>query len=126
MGSCESEGAFTKSDESYNFKHPILLPKDSHLTALIIDHFYLKSGYNGMPYVIKELSKKFFTMGQEKTVKNAIKTRCMACRNRRAGPGVQIMSPLPFARVQSGKRLCQWAVLRTSDGKELIFVNYVF
>ena len=44
-------------------------------------------------------------MGQERTVKHAIKTRCMACRNRRAGPGVQIMSPLPFVRVQLGKRL---------------------
>ena len=54
-----------------------------------------------MPYVIKELRKSFFV----KTVKNAIKTRCMACRKRRAGPGVQIMSPLPLVRVQSGKRL---------------------
>ena len=92
---------------SYNFKHPILLPKDSHLKALIhvIDHFHRKSGHNGMPYVIKELRERFFVMGQERTVKHAIKTRCMACRNRRAGPGVQIMSPLPFVRVQSGKRL---------------------
>ena len=58
-----------------------------------------------MPYVIKQLRKRFFVMGQERTVKNAIKTRCMACRNRRAGPGVQIMGPLPFVRVESGTRL---------------------
>ena len=81
-------GRLQRSDESYNFKHPILLPKDSHLTALIIDHFHRKSGHNGMPYVIKELRERFFVMGQERTVKHAIKTRCMACRNRRAGPGV--------------------------------------
>ena len=33
------EGRLQRSDESYNFKHPILLPKNSHLTALIIDHW---------------------------------------------------------------------------------------
>ena len=58
-------GRLQRSDELYNFKHPILLPKDSHLTALIIDHFHWKSGHNKMPYVIKELRERFFVMGQE-------------------------------------------------------------
>ena len=44
-------------------------------------------------------------MGQEKTVKHLIKTYYMGCRNRRAAPSSQIMSPLPRARVEGGQRL---------------------
>ena len=58
-------GRLQRSDELYNFKHLILLAKDSHLTALIIDYFHRKSGHNGMPYVIKELRERFFVMRQE-------------------------------------------------------------
>ena len=53
----------------------------------------------------KGSARKVLCHGQERTIKNAIKTRCMACRNGRVGPEVQIMSPLPFGRVQSGKCL---------------------
>ena len=85
-------GRFQRSDKLYNFKHLILLSMDSHLAALIIDHFHRKSGHNGMPYVMKELRERFFVMGQERTVKNTIKPQCMACRNRRARSEIQIMS----------------------------------
>ena len=98
-------GRLQRSDEAYDAKHQKILPRNSHLTALIIDHFHRKSGHNGAPYVINELRERFFVVGQERTVKYVIKTRCMSCRNRRAGPGAQIMSPLPSVRTEVGNRV---------------------
>ena len=64
-----------------------------------------KSGHNAAAYVINELRRRFYIVGQERTVKHLIKTYCMGCRNRRAAPSSQIMSPLPRARVEGGQRL---------------------
>ena len=44
-------------------------------------------------------------MVQERTVKHLMKTYCMGCRNRRAAPSSQIMSPLTRARLEGGQRL---------------------
>ena len=66
---------------------------------------HLKSGHNAAAYVIYELRRRFYIVGQERTVKHLIKTYCMGCRNRRAAPSSQIMSPLPRARVEGGQRL---------------------
>ena len=98
-------GRLQRSEEPYDIKHPIVLPKKSHLTTLIVLHWHQKSGHNGAPYVINELRERFYVVGQERTVKYLIKSGCMACRNRRAKPGSQIMSPLPSARVTPGQRL---------------------
>ena len=64
-----------------------------------------KSGHNAAAYVTNELRWRFYIVGQERTVKHLIKTYCMGCRNRRATPSSQIMSPLPRARVEGGQRL---------------------
>ena len=98
-------GRLQRSGKTYDIKHPIVLPRKSHLTSIIVNHLHQKSGHNGAPYVITALRERFYVVGQERTVKRIIKTHCMACRNRRAGPGSQIMSPLPRARVEPGKRL---------------------
>lgn len=98
-------GRLQRSNEPYDFKHPIVLPRDSHLTVLIVDHIHRRSGHNGVSYVMNELREKYYVVGQERTVKRIINTQCMGCRNRRAGPGAQIMSPLPPARVEAGERV---------------------
>ena len=62
-------GRLQRSKEPYDMKHPIILPKKSHLTTLIVLHLDQKSGYNGAPYVINELRERFYVVGQERTVK---------------------------------------------------------
>ena len=66
---------------------------------------HCRSGHNAAAYVTNELRRRFYIVGQERTVKHLIKTYCMGCRNRRAAPSSQIMSPLPRARVEGGQRL---------------------
>ena len=70
--------------------------------ALIIDHFHRKSKHNGMPYVINKLCKNFCHRTRKHCKERNQSTMYRSC-NRRAGSGVQIMSPLSSVRVQSGK-----------------------
>ena len=98
-------GRLQRSSEPHDVKHPIILPKNSHLTGLIIMHVHQRSGHCGATYVTNELRQRYWVLGHERTVKHFIKELCMACRNRRASPGSQIMSPLPSARVESDRRL---------------------
>ena len=94
-----------RSSKPYDIKHPIILPKNSHLTGLIIMHVHQRSGHCGATYVINEFRQRYWVLGHERTVKHFIKELCMACRNCRASPGSQIMSSIPSAQVKSDKRL---------------------
>ena len=98
-------GRLQRSSESYDVKHLIILPRSSHLTILIVDDMHRKSGHNAAAYVINEPRRRFYIVSQERTVKHLIMTHCMSCRNRRAAPFSQIMSPLPPARTEGGQCL---------------------
>ena len=98
-------GHLQRSSEAYDVKHSIILPKNSHLTGLIIMNVHQRSGHCGATYVTSEFCQRYLVLGHERTVKHFIKKLCMACRNRRASPGSQIMSPLPSARVKSDMHL---------------------
>ena len=98
-------GRLQRSDEPYDMRHSIVLPRTGCLTGLIVNFWHQKSGHNAAAYVINELRERFYVVGQEKTVKFLIKSGCMACRNQRAMPGSQMMSPLPSVRPKSKQRL---------------------
>ena len=61
-------GRLQRSKKLYDMKHPIVLPKKSHLTTLIVLYLHQKSGHNGVPYVINELRERFYFVGLERTV----------------------------------------------------------
>ena len=98
-------GRLQRSDEPYDIKHPIVLPRTGYATPLIVNHWHQKSGHHAAPYVINKLRERFYVVGQERTIKLFIKNGCMACRNWKAKPSSQMMSPLPSVCVKPGQRL---------------------
>ena len=92
-----------RSSKPYDAKHLIILPKNSHLTGLIIMNVHQRSGHCRATYVINELRQRYWVLGHERTVMDFIKELCMACRNCRASPGSQTISPLLSARVKSDR-----------------------
>ena len=51
-------GRLQRSNEPYDFKHPVVLPRDSHLTVLIVDDIHRRSGHSGVSFVMNELREK--------------------------------------------------------------------
>ena len=92
-------GRLQRSDLPYDFKHSVVLPKEHHLTGLIILHAHYRACHSSATYVMNELRKRYHVVGQRRTVKQYIKRNCMICRNQKAVPGSQLMSPLPAGRV---------------------------
>ena len=96
-------GRLQRSSQPKDFRHPIVLPKSHHFTGLIIQYHHAEMGHNSSSYVLNTLRARYHVIGQERTVKRYIKQMCMVCRNRSAAFGLQLMAPLPPARVEIGR-----------------------
>ena len=59
--------------------NPILLPKESHVTQLIITHYHIESNHAGVYSVLRELRKQFYILSYFSVAKNVLKG-CVSCK----------------------------------------------
>jgi len=90
-------GAAPVSEE---IKHQMILPRDSHVTNLIIRHNHELSGHSGKEYVLSLIRQKFWIPRGRKIVSKFLSV-CVYC-NKQRNPGVQRMADLPSDRVKPG------------------------
>jgi len=83
-------------------KHPAILPKRHPVTKLLVLNAHVEARHVGVQHVLSILRYRYWIMGGAATVKHYI-FDCMQCRNRKAAPGAQNMSPLPNVRVEPGQ-----------------------
>ncbi|XP_071123462.1 uncharacterized protein [Mytilus edulis] len=94
-------GRLRKSDQSFSAKHPVILPKDSFITRLILSHVHRIVQHQGRGITHNELrSRGYWIIGGSKTVANFIR-QCVICRKLRRPTEVQKMADLPGDRLQS-------------------------
>lgn len=108
---------------SYEKKHPVILPSDSHLTLLVTRSYHLRSLHGGVQLTLNLSRQKYWILRGRSTVKRLI-SRCVTCAHWRAGIPRQLMSKLPRARVTPSRALLHTGVdyagpirLRTSKGR---------
>ncbi|XP_022160657.1 uncharacterized protein LOC111026816 [Myzus persicae] len=80
-------------------KHPSLLPKSSHLTALIINHYHLTFLHAGPKLVISMLRQRFWIMSGRDSVRRMIFS-CLPCTRHKAQNPIPSMGRLLESRVQ--------------------------
>ncbi|XP_060570099.1 uncharacterized protein LOC132728485 [Ruditapes philippinarum] len=81
-------------------KHPIILPKESHVTELVIRHCHLRVNHQGRGMTSNEIrSNGFWIVGLSSAVYSFI-SRCVTCRRLRGGNQVQKMADLPEDRLE--------------------------
>ncbi|XP_032363653.1 uncharacterized protein LOC116677092 [Etheostoma spectabile] len=82
------------------FKHPIVIPKEHHVTKLIIAHNHEKTKHQGKGFTTNEIrSSGFWIPGMSRAVASYIR-QCVVCRRLRGLPEGQRMSDLPVERVE--------------------------
>lgn len=81
--------------------HPLILPRRHQLTALIITDYHVRSLHQGINYVLSQLRKKYWVIGNSGTIRHYL-ADCIRCRHARAQPSTQKMSPLPNQRLMMG------------------------
>lgn len=95
-------GRLTYSKLSYSQKHPILLPKVSRLTELIISHYHVKYLHPGNQTLHYLLIQQFWILSAKQTIKK-ITSKCKKCWNLRPKAYQPPMGNLPEMRISKLK-----------------------
>ncbi|XP_019633454.1 PREDICTED: uncharacterized protein LOC109476879 [Branchiostoma belcheri] len=91
-------GRLDMSSLSEEEKHPIILPKESAVTPLIIRSIHEEVGHMGRNYVTAKVRERYW-IPQSSTLIRKIISRCVTCRRHHGKTGEQKMADLPSHRV---------------------------
>ena len=92
-------GRLRKAKLSLQHQHPVILPKDNHITRLILRHVHQQVWHQGRGITLNKLkSSGYWIIGGSKTVANMIR-QCVVCRKLRRPTETQRMADLPEERV---------------------------
>ena len=69
---------------TFGAKHQIILPKNDHMTKLIVEHYHLLSGHSGRELVLSLAREKFWIINATSVIKRAL-SKCVDCQ-RHQGP----------------------------------------
>lgn len=79
-------------------KHPMILPKHSHVSKLILSHIHTLVGHSGRGHMLSKLHQNYWLSGANSLARKVIKS-CVFCRRQQARAGEQKMADLPLHRV---------------------------
>lgn len=93
-------GRLKQSSLSLELKHPVILPKEGHITRLILTHHHGKICHQGRGQTLMELrANGFWVLGGSKSIAKLI-NGCVRCRKLRRPVEEQRMAELPKERVE--------------------------
>lgn len=95
-------GRLGQSSLPIEAKHPIILPKDHHVSALIIRHIHKVTGHSGTNYILSNLRERFWIPKANSAIRKVL-SKCVTCRRLAAKPGKQKMANLPSDRLTGDK-----------------------
>ncbi|XP_076297796.1 uncharacterized protein LOC143217409 [Lasioglossum baleicum] len=79
--------------------HPISLPRESHLSQLVVRNTHAKTLHGGTQLTLSYVRQRFWIVRGRQLVKSVI-LKCVRCWRQRAAPAMQLMGDLPSRRVQ--------------------------
>ena len=94
------------------YMHPIILPKKSKLTELIVKWCRLKIAHRGRGITLNEIRDRGFWIINASSITKSVVFNCVTCRKLRGKMGVQIMADLPKDMLQEAAPLTYCAVDR--------------
>lgn len=94
-------GRLSRATLHPHVKHPALLPKNSHISSLLIKHFHEKIQHQGRGMTMNELrANGWWILGCSSAVSSHI-FKCVKCRKYRRPTEEQRMSDLPHDRMET-------------------------
>ena len=95
-------GRLRNSDLEYDAKHPMILPPNHPITAMIIKKEHGEQGHSGISHVLNKLHQRYWIIRGRAAVRKVL-SNCFKCRVWNANLGTQRMADLPKARVVADK-----------------------
>ena len=91
-------GRLQRSPISESAKHQVILPKQHHVSDLIIYHYHLHCGHSGLEHKLSMIREKYWII-QGRISLRCVLNGCFHCKKVQASIGQQKMANLPEDRV---------------------------
>ncbi|GBL67723.1 hypothetical protein AVEN_12094-1 [Araneus ventricosus] len=91
-------GRLTKSELSFDQKHPILLPRDHNLTNIIMEHFHIKNLHVGTQTLLHLVRQEYWPLNGRNNARRIVQ-ECLKCYKAKPKLEEQIMALLPREKV---------------------------
>ncbi|XP_038053894.1 uncharacterized protein LOC119726311 [Patiria miniata] len=92
-------GRLKRSDMDLATCHPIVLPKDGHVSKLLAEHYHRQVQHQGRQLTLGAIrSAGLWVIGSHNLIRSII-NRCITCRKLRGKPLTQVVADLPEDRV---------------------------
>ena len=89
---------------SYDVQYPVILPRKSWVTKLIVKEFHEKGRHaTGTNQTLSALSARYWIVSAREVIRE-LENACADCRQRKAKACEQIMAPLPISRLKMSLR----------------------
>lgn len=75
-------GRLSKSALPEEMKHPVILPKESHVSKLILQHIHEKVGHRGRNHMLSTLRRHYWIPHANAAARRVIR-ECMVCQKQR-------------------------------------------
>lgn len=93
-------GRLSKATIPEEAKYPVILPKNSYVSELILQHSHESTGHVGRNHMLSHLHQRYWIIGANSVARTIIR-RCVTCRRHRAKVQNQKMADLPADRLKS-------------------------
>ena len=98
VGVLRLEGRFENSDEPCEIKHPILSPKKSCITDMLVRYFHERNNHPGRYMTLNLLRQHGYWLVNGSSVVSKVIRHCVVCRKMRRPSEVHKMAGLPADR----------------------------
>nr|XP_034195364.1 uncharacterized protein LOC117611534 [Osmia lignaria] len=98
QGTVRVGGRLTSTALSRDEKHPAILPRDAHLSKIIIEDAHNRTFRGGTQLTLAYVRQRYWIIGGRAPVKSHI-LRCVVCVRQRRIRARQMMGQLPLSRV---------------------------
>lgn len=92
-------GRLAQSSLPYSEKHPIILDRSHRFTYLMAKRVHDLNYHAGVDWLHHHLRQEYWIPSSRVLLRNLVKN-CLLCERERAKPAMQLMAPLPEARVE--------------------------
>ena len=93
-------GRIRKANLPPTLKNPVILPKSSHISSLIISHVHERTHHSGRGITLNELRSCGYWIVSGNAMVRQFISKCVTCRHLRGTQGEQKMADLPKSRVE--------------------------
>lgn len=95
-------GRIHQASSSYDKRHPIVIPRKSHLAQLLVSDVHSKTLHGGPQLMLNVLRAKYWIIGARDIVKKHFRN-CVTCIRYSKAQRTQLMGQLPDVRLKPGK-----------------------